>query len=83
MTAKTKYTKPELLKWPMTASDTERPVCDISFLDESMTNREIYKVLEHLPWRRGAHQIVIDHGVRAYLLGLLRERLPRSARHVV
>jgi hypothetical protein len=64
----------------MTASDAERPVVDVAFLDEDMTIVEICEVLECLPWRRNVHQLCIDHGVRAYLLGLLREHLPRSAR---
>lgn len=63
-------------------SNVARPVDDIAFLDDDMSARDLYEVLECLPWRRTAHQIVIDSGVRDYLLGVLKERLPRfSAKH--
>jgi hypothetical protein len=66
-----------MMRWPMTSSDAERPVADVAFLDSDMSVRDLCAVLEYLPWRRDAHQIVIDAGVRHYLLGVLKERLPR------
>ena len=70
----------EMLSWPMTSTDAERPVVDVAFLSEDMTPADLYTVLAYLPWRRGQHRICIDHGVRAYLLDMLKEHLSTKQR---
>jgi hypothetical protein len=52
------------------------------FMDDAMTATELIEVLEGLPSRRREHALIIDRGVKVFLLGLLRERLPRTRREV-
>ena len=71
------------MRWLVMNSNIARPVDDIAFLDDDMTISDLCEVLECLPWRRTAHQIVIDSGVRDYLLGVLKEHLPRFRREAL
>jgi hypothetical protein len=67
-----------MMTWP-TSSDADADA-DVAFLSDDMSVGELYAVLAYLPWRRAAHQIVIDGGVRHYLLGVLKERLSAKQR---
>ena len=49
---------------------TERPE-----LTDDMTVADLIEILEHLPWSRGDLCVVLlDRGVRDYLLRMLRQR---------
>ena len=50
----------------------------MQILDEAMTPREIAEAIEALDYQRGRHALLLDRGVRHYLLDLLKARLPRK-----
>lgn len=74
---------------PMATEDSDdRPLhnsfsAKIEYLDESMTVRELVQTLEDFAHQRGKHGLLLDAGVRNYLLGVLREHLPRRREAVV
>jgi len=52
----------------------------LHFLDESMCVADLVEILDQLSHRRDIqrHALMLDRGVNAFLLGMLRERLPRQ-----
>jgi hypothetical protein len=55
------------------------PLEKVDFLTEDLSPREIVDVLDQLARYGGERALVVDFGVRAYLLNLLREHLPPGA----
>lgn len=54
------------------------PLGDVSIMDSEMTPRQIVEVLEQMTYTRGRQSLLIDHGVRTFLLDCLRAKLPRQ-----
>jgi hypothetical protein len=50
-------------------------------LSEDMTVRDLVEIFDQVGHRRGAdaHVFLFDRGVRKFIAGLLRERLPRAS----
>jgi hypothetical protein len=51
----------------------------VQYLDQEMTPREIAEAIEALSFIRGQHALLVDVGVRQYLLNLLKNHLPPNA----
>lgn len=54
------------------------PLGEISIMDSEMTVRDLVTVLDQMSYTRGRQSLLIDHGVRAFLLDCLRAKLPRQ-----
>jgi hypothetical protein len=67
---------------PTVNSDRSIAIGRCEFLTDEMTVADLCEILEGLSSRRHEHALIVDRGVRTFLLGLLRERLPRMRREV-
>jgi hypothetical protein len=64
---------------PIANSDHSIAIGHCGFLTDDMRVADLVEVLEQLPSRHREHALVVDRGVKAFLLGLLRDRLPRAS----